>query len=318
MTSPLLAVEHETLVHEGPKVVALGGGHGLAITLKAVQGYAAEITAVVAVADDGGSSGRLTGALGIPPPGDISRCLLALSPEDSLWSELFAYRFAGGDIADHSLGNLLLAALTEIIGDFGRAVDAAGRILKTVGRVVPVASEPAELSATAEGREIFGQAEITKTPRIESMSLGPDHIKANPAAISAIAEADQVILGPGSLFTSLLAVLMVPGIAEAWHKSVARRVFVLNLIDQDGETMGLSGADHLRLLAAMGGVGGPGVVVVHAGELVLPVNHQIVTVDSDSALAWGWDVARGNVVDEGADWPAHDPIKLRRALQPYV
>ena len=318
MTSPLLAVQHETLVHKGPKVVALGGGHGLAITLKAVQSYAAEISAVVAVADDGGSSGRLTGALGIPPPGDIRRCLLALTPDDSLWSELFAYRFAGGDIADHSLGNLLLAALTEIIGDFGGAVDAAGRILRTVGRVVPVANEPAELRARAEGREIVGQAEITKTRRIESMLLGPEHIKANPAAIAAIAEADQVILGPGSLFTSLLAVLMVPGIAEAWQKSQGQRVFVLNLIDQDGETMGMSGADHLRVLAAMGGVGGPGVVVVHTGELPIPDDHQGVTVDPDIALAWGWDVARGNVVDESADWPAHDPAKLRSVLQPYV
>jgi uncharacterized cofD-like protein len=317
MTSPLLAVEHDTLVVKGPKVVALGGGHGLAITLKAVQSYAAEITAVVAVADDGGSSGRLTGALGIPPPGDIRRCLLALTPDDSLWSELFAYRFAGGDIADHSLGNLLLAALTEIVGDFGGAVDAAGRILRTVGRVVPVATEPAELRASAQGREIVGQAEITKSRGIESMSLGPDHIKANPAAIAAIAEADQVILGPGSLFTSLLAVLMVPGIGDAWHKSQARRVFILNLIDQDGETMGMSGADHLRILAALGGVGGPGVVLVHGGELRPPPDHQVVEVDADSALAWGWDVARTDLLDRDADWPAHDPVKLRRALEPH-
>ncbi|MFN2485935.1 MAG: 2-phospho-L-lactate transferase CofD family protein, partial [Acidimicrobiia bacterium] len=135
----------------GPKVVALGGGHGLAVTLKAVQAYASEITAIVAVADDGGSSGRLTSGLGVPPPGDIRRCLLALAPEGTIWAELFAHRFSGGDIEDHSLGNLLLAALTEITGDFATAVDVAGRILDIVGRVVPAANEPAVLRAVADG-----------------------------------------------------------------------------------------------------------------------------------------------------------------------
>ncbi|HKY47840.1 MAG TPA: gluconeogenesis factor YvcK family protein, partial [Acidimicrobiia bacterium] len=170
MTAPLLATRLERLPApaEGPKVVALGGGHGLAVTLKAVQGYAGEITAIVAVGDDGGSSGRLTSGLGIPPPGDIRRCLLALTPDTTLWSELFAYRFSGGDVEDHSLGNLLLAALNDITGDFGAAVDAAGRILKTVGRVVPAATEPAELLAIADGREMRGQAEITKARDIES------------------------------------------------------------------------------------------------------------------------------------------------------
>jgi uncharacterized cofD-like protein len=316
MTTPLVATQLERLVYteKGPKVVALGGGHGLAVTLRAVQSYAGEITAVVAVADDGGSSGRLTSGLGIPPPGDIRRCLLALSPERTIWAQLFEYRFAGGDIEDHSLGNLLLAALSEITGDFGAAVEVAGHMLQIVGRVVPVAKEPAELRGKAEGREVVGQAEITKTSGIEAMSLGPDHIEANPAAVAAIAEADQVILGPGSLFTSLLAVLMVPGIAEAWQKSAARKVFVLNLIDQDGETMGLSGADHLRVLAATGGIGGPGVVVVNDGKLSIPAGHRAISVDADTALAWGWDVATSDVVDADADWPEHQATSLGKIL----
>jgi uncharacterized cofD-like protein len=300
--------------HEGPKVAALGGGHGLAVTLKAVQSYAAEITAVVAVADDGGSSGRLTSGLGIPPPGDIRRCLLALTPDVTLWSELFAYRFSGGDIEDHSLGNLLLAALHDITGDFGAAIDAAGRILKTVGRVVPAANEPAELRAVAGGREVIGQAEITKSRGIQTMSLGPEGLKANPAALAAIAEADQLILGPGSLYTSLMAVVLVPGIAEAWQHSRAQRVFVLNLLDQDGETLGLSGADHLRVLAAMGGIGGPGVVVTQAGAFATPVGHKGVIVDADTALAWGWDVTAADVIDQTAEWPEHDVISLGRVL----
>jgi uncharacterized cofD-like protein len=316
VTTPLVAIQEQRIAatQEGPKVVALGGGHGLSITLKAVRTYASQITAVVAVADDGGSSGRLTSGLGIPPPGDIRRCLLALTPDLSLWSELFAYRFSGGDIEDHSLGNLLLAALNDITGDFAAAVDAAGRILKTVGRVVPAATEAAELRALAGGREIVGQAEITKTQGIEAMSLGPEGLTANAAALVAISEADQLILGPGSLFTSLMAVLLVPGIAEAWQNSRAQRIFVLNLIDQDGETLGMSGADHLRMLASLGGIGGPGIVIAHEGPIAIPARHNAVSVDSDSALAWGWDVAAASLVDDLTEWPEHDVISLGRVL----
>jgi uncharacterized cofD-like protein len=299
---------------QGPKVVALGGGHGLAVTLKAVQTYASQITAVVAVADDGGSSGRLTSGLGIPPPGDIRRCLLALTPDISLWTELFAYRFSGGDIEDHSLGNLLLAALSDITGDFAAAVDAAGRILRAVGRVVPAATEAAVLKAIVGGKEVIGQAEITRSRGIETMSLGPADLIANPAAVSAIASADQIILGPGSLYTSLMAVGLVPGIAEAWEATNARKVFVLNLIEQDGETMGMSGNDHLKALAAMAGIGGPGMVVAHKGRLRHPKGLQAVTVQADAALAWGWDVLEDDVVDHLQEWPEHDPQALAHVL----
>ena len=320
MTTPVLATQEQGIAgtKQGPKVVALGGGHGLAITLKAVQTYASQITAVVAVADDGGSSGRLTSGLGIPPPGDIRRCLLALTPDISLWSQLFAYRFSGGDIEDHSLGNLLLAALNDITGDFAAAVDAAGHILKTVGRVVPAATEAAELRAVAGGKQVVGQAEITKTTGIEAMSLGPEGLTANPAALVAISDADQLILGPGSLFTSLMAVLLIPGIAEAWQNSRAQRFFVLNLIDQEGETLGLSGSEHLRVLASLGGIGGPGVVIAHDGPIAAPVGHSPVSVDPDAALAWGWDVATESLVNDLTEWPEHDPASLGRVLSRSV
>ncbi|CAN5251497.1 hypothetical protein BH18ACT5_BH18ACT5_18400 [soil metagenome] len=298
----------------GPNVVALGGGHGLAVTLRAVKEYASAITAVVAVADDGGSSGRLTSGLGLPPPGDIRRCLLALAPEEGVWAELFAYRFSGGDIEDHSLGNLLLAALTDITGDFGSAVDRAGKMLDIVGRVVPAATEPAVLSAVARGRSIAGQAEITKARGIESMAIGPATLSANPSAIEAIRKAHQLILGPGSLYTSLMAVLLVPGIAEAWQESVARKYFVLNLIDQDGETLGMSGADHVRALASIAGVGGPGVIVGHDGSLEVPPNHSMVSIEPEDALVWGWDVMTANLAAERADWPEHSPSSLSRIL----
>lgn len=312
---PATRLEEILLDPSGPKVVAIGGGHGLAITLEAVQAYASEITAVVAVADDGGSSGRLTSGLGIPPPGDIRRCLLALTPEPTILSELFAYRFPAGDIEDHSLGNLLLAALTDLTGDFAAGVDLAGQMLRAVGRVVPAANQPAELTAVMGGKEVSGQALITKARGgVSAMELGPDDLTANPAALAAIAAADQVVLGPGSLFTSLMAVLLVPGIAQAWVSSRARKVFVLNLIEQDGETMGMSGAEHLAALAKIAAIEGPGSVISHRGGFVAPAHLTAVTVSADDALAWGWQVVEADLMDPDADWPAHEPMALGQVL----
>lgn len=301
----------------GPRVVALGGGHGLACTLKAVKEYASEITAIVAVADDGGSSGRLTSGLGVPPPGDVRRCLLALAPEGSIWAELFAHRFSSGDIEDHSLGNLLLAALADITGDFATGVDVAGQILNIVGKVVPAAIEPAELRAVAGGRDVVGQAAITKARDIETMSLGPDDLAPNPKAVEAIRAADQLILGPGSLYTSLMAVLLVPGIAEAWQESLARKYFVLNLIDQDGETLGMTGADHVRALASIAGIGGPGVIISHEGALDVPADHKTVVIEAEDALVWGWDVMTFDLAATGKEWPEHDDGMLSRILSKF-
>ncbi|MEX0946760.1 MAG: gluconeogenesis factor YvcK family protein [Acidimicrobiia bacterium] len=319
MTATEVRLEEILLDPAGPKVVALGGGHGLAITLEALQSYASEITAVVAVADDGGSSGRLTTGLGMPPPGDLRRCLLALTPEPSIWSELFAYRFSGGDIEDHSLGNLLLAALTDLTGDFASASDMAGQMLGAVGRVVPAANQPAVLQATVGGQELTGQTVISKARGgVSSFRIGPEGLEAHADALHAIGNADQIVIGPGSLYTSLLAVLMVPGIAEAVMASNAGRVFVLNLIYQDGETLGMSGAQHLAHLGEIGGVKGPGAVVVNGSDLRLPPSPPVpvlaVRLDDEDAMAWGWSVRRADVVDHGAEWPEHEPLALGAAL----
>jgi uncharacterized cofD-like protein len=319
MTATEVRLEEILLDPTGPRVVALGGGHGLAITLEAVQSYASEITAVVAVADDGGSSGRLTSGLGMPPPGDLRRCLLALTPEPSVWSELFAYRFSGGDIEDHSLGNLLLAALTDLTGDFASASDVAGRMLGAVGRVVPAANQPAVLTATVGGLDLTGQTIISKARGgISSFTVGPAGLEAHPDALHAIVSADQIVIGPGSLYTSLLAVLMVPGIADAVMASKARRVFVLNLICQDGETLGLSGLQHLVDLAEVGGVKGPGTVVVHGSDLRLPESFSLpvvaVRLDEDEGMTWGWSVRSADVADPGAEWPEHEPLALGAVL----
>ncbi len=301
---------------QGPNVVALGGGHGLAAALEAVQCYAGAITGVVSVADDGGSSGRLIRELGIPPPGDIRRCLLALTPEPSVFAELFAYRFASTDVGGHSLGNLMLAALADLQGDFVEAVATAGEMLGAVGRVVPAAPEAVTLSAVVGERIVSGQVAIARARGgIRRLWIDPPTVEATPAALKAVAEADQIVLGPGSLFTSLTAVLLVPGMAQAVRAAAGTKVLVLNLIDQDGETFGLDGRSHLEALERTVGLVGPGAIVAHRGPLAVPEGHRRVELDAATAAEFGWRLVEADVADQAAPWPAHDPLKLGRVLE---
>lgn len=300
---------------DGPAVVAVGGGHGQAAALEAIQTYAGDITALVTVADNGGSSGRLT-SRGVPPPGDVRRCLLALTPEPSLWSELFAHRFQGGELDEHSLGNLILVALTDILGDFQSAVDTAGRMLGAMGRVVPVAERPVTLRAVVDGSEVVGQLAIAETRgKISDIAIEPSDTAACGPALEAVAGADQVVLGPGSLYTSVISALMVQLLAPAIQEAPAQKVFVLNLVTQDGETMGMTGAEHLEALRRHCGVEGPGVVIVHEGGLEVPPGHQRVGLDTAEAAGLGWMIVAADVADDEAEWPAHDPVKLGRVLE---
>lgn len=312
---PDTALEPLLLDPTGPAVVAIGGGHGQASALEAIQTYAGSISALVSVADDGGSSGRLT-ELGIPPPGDIRRCLLALTPDPSLWSELFAHRFDSGDVSDHSLGNLILAALTDLFGDFTSAVDTARRMLGTLGEVIPVADQPVKLSAVIEGQAVSGQAAITATEgHISELSIDPADTMATRRSLTAVAGADQIVIGPGSLYTSVISALMVQMLAPAVMDANAHRVFVLNLVTQEGETLGMSGAEHLAALAEHVGVTGPGTVVAHEGPLDVPAGHSAVVVSEEDAGVYGWDLVVADLADEWSDWPQHDPLKLGRVLE---
>lgn len=295
-------------------MVAVGGGHGQAAALEAIQTYAGRVTALVSVADDGGSSGRLT-PLGIPPPGDVRRCLLALTPEPSLWSELFAHRFEGADVKEHSLGNLILAALTDLYGDFSSAVATAGRMLGTLGEVVPVADHPVILSAVVDGRVVTGQVAIARSRgHITDLSIEPSDTAATRRALEAVAGADQIVLGPGSLYTSVISALKVQMLAAALMGSNARRIFVMNLVTQDGETMGMAGQDHLDALATHLGIYGPGVVITHRGNLDVPKGLSPVSIDFAAAAERGWEVVEADVADEKSEWPRHDPMKLGRVL----
>jgi uncharacterized cofD-like protein len=284
----------------GPHVVALGGGHGQAATLRAVRRYAGEVTAVVSVADDGGSSGRLRRQLGIVPPGDLRTCLVALAEDGSILAEAFQHRFDGEDLAGHALGNLVLAGLVEATGSVQRGLDEAGRLRGAFGRVVPAAREPVVLKAAVDGGEIEGQSVVALTSHIDRVSLVPDDPGAAAEAVEALARADQIVIGPGSLFTSVLAAAIVPGIAAALRRARAPRIYEANLRPQRRETDGYDVAAHVAALAAHGidvdrVVADPEAIVL--GDVPVPV-----TV---AALA-------------KANGLAHDPAKLAKALSGLV
>ncbi len=242
----------DTARARGPRVVAIGGGHGLAATLRAVRTYTDRVTAVVAVADDGGSSGRLRELLHIIPPGDLRKCLIALAEPGSLLATAFDYRFGEEELAGHALGNLLLAGLMDAAGDPVTALEEAGRLLGVRGRVLPSSTEPVVLKADAACGEVTGQVAVNGTDRILRVSLVPSDPPAPEAALDALAEADQIVLGPGSLFTSVLAAVAVPQIREAVNASGAQRIYLCNLRPQDTETSGYDVAGHVAALLAHG------------------------------------------------------------------
>jgi uncharacterized cofD-like protein len=288
-----LSEEHHTST---TRVVALGGGHGLAATLAAARRYAGTVTAVVSVADDGGSSGRLRQALGIPAPGDLRRCIVALGDPRSAWTSYFEHRFSGGELEGHALGNLVIAGLASATGDFTAALHEAGRLVGCVGRVLPATTVPVVLTADADGHAVEGQLNVSTTGRISAVSLTPPDVPAPAAVVEAIAEADQVVLGPGSLFTSVLAAAIVPGIRDALASTPATKVYVCNLAPQLPETEGFDVAAHVRALEAHGIR--PDVVLCHPG--LLPLGRPTVPV-----------VERKVAADSTL---AHDPVRLAAAL----
>lgn len=300
----------------GPAVVAIGGGHGLAQALRAALSYGGRVDAVVSVADDGGSSGRLVPDLDIPPPGDIRKCLVALTPDDSIWRSMFEYRFEGADVAGHSLGNLILAALTEIEGGFEPALQRAEGLLKASGSVIPACREPLTLVAETASGHLRGQVSIQKyRGRIEAITLEPASAAPTPRAVEAIESADQIVLGPGSLITSTIAALRVPGITEAVNRSSAQLVYVANLITQDGETIGLDGIDHLDALLRLTGVRPPGTIVANEHVIDIAPPLQPVVFDPEILATYGADLFTADLVDPNETWPSHDPQKLGAALE---
>lgn len=244
------AAYERAVLSKGPKVVCIGGGTGLSCALTGIKQYSRDVTAIVAMADDGGSSGKLRQELGINPPGDIRKCLIALSDEERLMSELLDFRFPENELGGHNFGNLFLTVLARIRGDFGEGVREANRILSVRGRVLPSTLDRVLLVATHEDEtKTTGQALISKTvKRIKSLELRPEPEPAAPDILKSIEEADLIVLGPGSLYTSLLPNLLIKGMAEALAKSKAKKVFVCNIMTYEGETRGYDLPDFLKAI----------------------------------------------------------------------
>ena len=238
-------------LNRGPKVVAIGGGTGLSTLLRGLKHYSANITAIVTVADDGGSSGRLRREIGVLPPGDIRNCLAALADEEKLMTELFQYRFRAGDgLTGHSFGNLFLSAMSKVTGDLEQAIAASSKVLAVRGRVLPATLSDVRLWAElTDGRRIEGESNITEAGgKIATIGCLPANPPALPAAIRAIREADYIIIGPGSLYTSVIPNLLVPQIRDAIAKTKVPRIYVCNIMTQPGETDGYSVAEHIQAI----------------------------------------------------------------------
>jgi len=242
-------------LRRGPRIVVIGGGTGLSVLLKGLKKYTSNLTAIVTVADDGGSSGRLRGELGILPPGDIRNCLVALADKEPLMEELLQYRFLKGELAGHCLGNLLLAALTGVSGSFDQAVRGLSKVLAVRGQVLPATLSNVTLCAElADGTVVQGESNISRSRgRIKRVFMRPHRCLPLAEALAAIQEADAVVLGPGSLYTSIIPNLLVRGIPEALARTPAVKIYVCNVMTQPGETEGYTGSEHVRAIIAHAG-----------------------------------------------------------------
>jgi uncharacterized cofD-like protein len=308
----------------GPKIVALGGGTGLSTLLRGLKEYSDNITAIVSVADDGGSSGRLREATGMLPPGDIRQCLVALSEEEGVTGQLFQYRF--GDqygLGGHSFGNLFIAAMSDIAGSFEQGVVESSRVLAVRGRVIPSTLKQVTLAAdlrVENGRNGHGWQRVVGESAIPAarheivrVFLEPEAVPAYPEAVKAILQADLIIAGPGSLFTSVLPNLLVPGIAAAIRASRARKLYVCNVATQPGETAHFDVDAHVRALQRHVG---DLFTVVLANDRIIPSHGEMARLEPVALPAEQPDqytLLTADVIDEDRPW-RHDSAKLAQAV----
>src|SRR6266545_3645452 len=304
------------------RIVSLGGGTGLSALLQGLKKYAQppvsaiDITAVVTVTDDGGSSGRLRREFDVLPPGDIRNCMVALSEDEALLSRLFQYRFASGrGLKGHSFGNLFLTALTHIMGDFPDAVKASSEVLNIAGRIYPSTADQVTVEARlADGARLVGETLVSRShQRIQSVRLLPRKPKPLPAALAALAAADVITLGPGSLFTSVVPNLLVRGIPAAIRQSRAVKAYFVNLMWQPGETMEFSASDHIRALHRHAGGKLLDYAVVNTRPIAPALKKRYarkqarpVEVDEEAIVKLGIQVMAGNLVQQ-SEKVRHDP-----------
>ena len=309
-----------------PRIVAIGGGHGLSAMLRGLKLHSRNITAIVTVADDGGGSGMLREDLGILPPGDIRNCIMALANTEPTMEELLQYRFSEGSLAGQSFGNLFLAAMNGISGSFEEAVHRMGEVLAITGRVLPVTNENVHLEAEFEnGSRCLGESKIfyakkVNDCRIRQVRLVPEHPKALPASLEAIRDADLIIMGPGSLYTSIIPNFLVDGISEAVADSKALKILIMNIMTQDGESEGYTGADHVRALLRHGLPGIVDVCIANCRELpaeVLGPYHEegvgMLELDEAGIESFGIGVRKYELAT-GSRYIRHDHVALANAI----
>lgn len=283
-----------------------------------------QLTGVVTVTDDGGSSGRLRREFGVLPPGDIRNCLVALADDEDLLARLFQYRFPNGDgLLGHSFGNLFLTALTGITGDFHQAILTAESILSVRGKICPATVQDVRLRGRGASGQVYeGESAIgTSGEAIERLDLDPPAPPAFPPAVTALEKADLILLGPGSLYTSILPNLLIPGIRQAVAKSPARTVLLLNLMTQPGETDGMTGLDHLKAIERFAGRGLVDAVLVSSSEIpghllehYAETGSEPVLIDRAEVEALGIRVFDADLLAPGDEFIRHDPPKLARAV----
>ncbi|MCI8909488.1 MAG: YvcK family protein [Oscillibacter sp.] len=311
----------------GPRIAAIGGGHGLSNMLRGLKHYTENLSAIVTVADDGGGSGVLRQDLGMPPPGDIRNCLEALANTEPLISELMHYRFTEGTLAGQSFGNLFLAALNGISPSFDAAVARMSEVLAITGRVLPVTTADVRLEAFFEnGASVVGESKIfyckkKEDCRITHVQLLPAHPQALPEALEAIREADVLLLGPGSLYTSIIPNLLVDGVVEAIQASHALKIYVCNVMTQEGETEGCTAADHIQALFQHGAPGLFDLCLANSSPVPREVaaryaqeGAEPLVCDMERCAALGVEVVRRPVAAVEDGFVRHHPDALAREL----
>lgn len=311
----------------GPKVVAIGGGHGLSNMLRGLKSQVDDLTAIVTVADDGGGSGRLRQDLGMLPPGDIRNCMQSLANVEPVMSQLLAYRFTEGSLAGQSFGNLLLAALNGISTSFDQAVARMSQVLAISGRVLPVTNANVDIEAVFEnGTRVLGESKIFQFKkeqdcRVAHVRLLPEHPPALPETLEAIEGAELILLGPGSLYTSIIPNLLVDGVAEAISASDALKIYVCNIMTQDGETEDMTAADHVEALMAHGlenldiCLCNNATVAPELLERYREEDARPIVIDRDRLAGLGVEVVeRPLTTPVGAQYARHDPKQLAWAV----
>ena len=312
---------------KGPNVTVVGGGHGLSVLLRGIKAATSNVTAVVTVADDGGSSGRLREEFGIIPPGDLRNCLVALADTEPLMEKLFQYRFKGkSELAGHSFGNLFIAAMNEVTGDMEQALQESSKVLAVKGQVLPASKDHVRLDAIMEdGTIVEGESQIPEVhKKIHRVRLFPEHVQPVQSALDALKNADAIILGPGSLYTSIMPNLLVDGVAEAIRKSKAIKIYICNVMSQPGETDGYTASMHAKAIIDHGGKGiidymlvndspiSPEMQEFYAGKGAYPVE-----VDEEAINALGVGFVKADIINE-QELIRHDPDKLSKAVMNMV